>query len=69
MIRLTLLHSDKIREEWFKTEGGEVWIRCQGEVFTERVVRCWNRLPRVVVDAPFLEMFKAYLDGTLDNLI
>jgi len=24
---------------------------------SERVVRCWNRLPRAAVDAPFLEMF------------
>ena len=28
-----------------------------------RVVRCWNRLPRLAVDAPSLEAFKARLDG------
>ena len=27
--------------------------------FTERVVRCWNWVPREVVDAPSLEMFEA----------
>jgi len=29
----------------------------------------WHRLPREVVDAPSLEMFKARLDGALSNLI
>ena len=33
-----------------------------------RVVRCWNRLPREVVDAPSLEVFKISLDGALSNL-
>ena len=33
--------------------------------FTVRVVRCWNRLPRDVVDAPFLETFKARPDQAL----
>ena len=39
------------------------------DVFTVRVVRHWNRLPRVVVDAPSLETFKARLDKALGNLI
>ena len=38
------------------------------KLFTERAVRCWNRLPRAV-DAPSLEVFKARLDGALGNLI
>ena len=37
--------------------------------FTLRVVRCWKRLPREAVDAPFLEVFKARLDGALGSLV
>ena len=37
--------------------------------FTERVVRCWHRLPREVVDVPSLEVFKTRLDEALGNLV
>ena len=37
--------------------------------FTMRVVRCWHRLPRQVVDAPSLQVFKARLDGALGSLV
>ena len=37
--------------------------------FTVRVVRHWNRLPREVVAAPSLAVFKARLDGALSNLL
>jgi len=41
----------------------------RGKFFTLREVRCCNRLPREVVDAPSLEVFKARLDGALGNLV
>ena len=34
-----------------------------------RVMRHWNRLPREVMDALSLEVFKASLDGSLSSLI
>ena len=37
--------------------------------FSTRVASHWNRLPREVVDAPSLEVFKARLDGVLGNLV
>ena len=41
----------------------------RGKFFAKRVLRCWNRLPREVVDAPPLELFKARLDGALRSLV
>ena len=37
--------------------------------FTVRVVKHWHRLPREVVAAPSLAVFKARLDGALSNLV
>ena len=41
----------------------------RGKFFARRAVRCWNGLPREVVDAPSLEVFKARLDEPLGNLV
>ncbi|KFO73918.1 hypothetical protein N303_07417, partial [Cuculus canorus] len=52
-----------------KLERGRFRLDIRKNFFTMRVVRHWNRLPREVVDAPSLEMFKARLDGALGSLI
>ena len=41
----------------------------RGKFITMRVVRCWNRLSREVVNALSLEVFKAGLDGALGSLV
>ena len=53
----------------FKMKEGRVRLDVRGKFFTRRVVRCWNRLPREVVDALSLEVFKARLDGVLGSLV
>ena len=37
--------------------------------FTQKVLTHWYRLPKEVVDAPFLEAFKARLDVALGSLV
>ena len=50
--------------------GMKTATRLQHRQFsTERVMRCWHRLPKKAVDAPSLEVFKARLDGAQGSLI
>ncbi|KFV45934.1 hypothetical protein N341_01272, partial [Tyto alba] len=37
--------------------------------YTKRVVKHWNRLPREVVDAPSLSVFKRNLENALNNML
>ncbi|KFO69616.1 hypothetical protein N303_08713, partial [Cuculus canorus] len=53
----------------YKLERGRFRLDIRRNFFTLRVVRHWHRLPREVVDAPSLEVFKARLDGALGSLI
>ena len=41
----------------------------RGKFLTERVLRCWNRLPREAADAPSIEVFKTRLNGAMGNLL
>jgi len=43
-------------------------LKSRKHFFTERVVKHWSRLPREVVDAPSLSVFKRHLDNTLNNM-
>ncbi|KFR03248.1 hypothetical protein N306_07318, partial [Opisthocomus hoazin] len=52
-----------------KLQEGRFRLDIRKKFFTMRVVRHWNRLPRKVVSAPSLELFKARLDGSLSNLV
>jgi len=50
---------------------------CQGRfrldvrklIFTKKVIKHWNRLPREVVELPALEVFKKHVDVSLTDLV
>ncbi|KFV59241.1 hypothetical protein N341_08582, partial [Tyto alba] len=53
----------------FKLKEGRFRLDIRKKFFTMRVVKHWNRLPKEVVGALSLEIFKIRLDGALSNLI
>ena len=59
---------DNTRGSGFKLKEGRFRLGLRKKSFTLRVVRHWNKLPREVVAAPSLEIFKVRLDGALSNL-
>ncbi|KFU87780.1 hypothetical protein M959_07911, partial [Chaetura pelagica] len=52
-----------------KLEEGRFRLDIRRKFFSVRVMRHWNRLPRKVVDAPSLEVFKARLERALGSLV
>ncbi|KGL90047.1 hypothetical protein N301_04743, partial [Charadrius vociferus] len=53
----------------YKLEEGRFRLNIRRKFFTLRIVSHWKRLPREIVEAPSLEVFKARLDVALGNLV
>jgi len=65
----TKVCSERTRGNGSKLKEGKFRLDIRRKFFTMRVVKQWNRLPREVVDAPSLAVFKVRLDGALSNLV
>ncbi|KFO58715.1 hypothetical protein N302_05081, partial [Corvus brachyrhynchos] len=52
-----------------KLKEGRFRLEIKKKFFTVGVVSHWNRLPKEVVDAPPLKVFKARLDRALSKLV
>jgi len=61
--------SDRMHRNGSKLHQGRFRLDIRKHFFIERVFKHWNRLPREVINAPSLLVFKRNLDSALNNML
>ena len=61
--------SDRMRENGLKLRQGRFRLDIRKNFFPRGVIRHWTRLPRAVVESPFLEVLKKDADMALQDVV
>ena len=66
--RFLLAAEDRTRSYRFKLCVEQYRLHIRGGIFTVRIVRQWNRLPKEVVSSPSLAVFRQRLNRYLSGI-
>jgi len=58
----SVVPSDRTRGSEHKLKQRKFQLKMRKHVFSLRVKEHWDRLPREIVESPFLEIFKTHMD-------